>query len=680
MGFRPSGPAAPLAALLLVAGLSVLPASALGSGATPPGSAPVPHAALAAMHHSTGVLAPRPQAVGTLSIPGLSPAAAHLNWSGGGLGFTSYTVEFSSNGSAGPWSTASVITTQSTTSFGATGLTPGATYWWRVFENDGFFGTSYSNVVNATQPALANLTYSYLTSTDVQFNWTNSATYAGGLGFVSYQLYEVVGGAAPSLAATVTSEATKTATVTGLASGTGYLFFLNTTDCVAACGTGTPVESVTTSPPVTLGTPLPLSASVTPSRSVVDAGQLDQFTCTPSGGTSPFAFVWDLGNGTFVSAPPTVSASFSVPGPVTVTCRVDDATRTTATSAVTVTVAPRPTVNVSVSPAAVDLGQSPTFVCSPSAGVPPFTVVWSFGDGQSSSLPTTSHGYPLNGSFLATCVATDSVGTSASASVTVNVSRALAVRVGVSASPVAPTTTVTFTAIPANGSGSYLTFNWSFGDASYANLSSASITHAFTAAGNFSVLLLVSDSHGASKSASVTVQVIALSAALITPLAAATAGSPVHLEVGPSGGAGGPYNVTWFFGDGTSAYGAAVNHTFHASGTFAVSVRVMDRLGAARTVALGSIALSAAPAPPPPVSALELLVLGIGAGLIAAVTAFVVRRRAADRAYPALAGRVPTASPARLVGRGRRCRVCGHANTGIRESCEACGSPLRGRT
>ncbi len=618
-----------------------------------------------------------PLAAMTLSVLGTSPTALDLNWTPtASLTFSSYTVFYSTAGATGPWQSAAILTSQSTTTFSLDGLAPGAAYWWQVAENDALLGTQYSNVVAETQPALAALTAWLYTSSDVQLNWTNNASYGGAIGFVSYGLFEVAGTAPPSAVATLSTVGTRTATVTGLTPGGSYRFYLNTTDCFRACGTAGAVTTGSESNAVTLGTPLALSATVGGTRVLVDVGQLDLFVCTPSGGQSPYAFAWDLGNGTFVPGPSTVSATFASAGTATVTCRVTDALASQATSAFTVTVAPDPEVGVVVAPTAVDAGQLVHFDCTPALGAPPYLLTWTFGDGQSAGINVTTHTYTIAGTFVATCLVTDATGTSASALATVEVSPPLVVRVGANSSAAAPGTTLTFAALAANGSGVYVAFNWSFGDGAFANLSTGTTSHAFAAPGNFTVAVEVTDTHAASAVATTVVHVSDLNVT-VGPLAASVvAGGAVGFSAAAQGGAGGPYLFTWQFGDGDGLVGASVEHAYRSAGTYHPTLTVSDRLGASRTIALPAISVSG-PASTPLVSADLLLLFGVVAGVGAAGIAEGLRRRESDRAYALVAGRVPSAGPSRLVGGRKVCRSCGHTNLALRETCEACGASLR---
>ncbi|HZY91185.1 MAG TPA: PKD domain-containing protein [Thermoplasmata archaeon] len=669
-----------LIVLVLLGGVGLAGSAFPASDAARHGVAP-PSRAAAAPGVVPASIAPRPShplAAISLSAPGVDPTGISLSWTpSGSFTFSSYTVQYSTAGSTGPWQSAGVIINAGTTTFGVKGLTPGGEYWWRILENDGILGNQYSNVIAVNQSTLAYLSATVLTATNVQLNWTNNASYGGSLGFESYQVYESVGGSAPGVAATITSELTLSTTITGLSSGASYQFFLNTTDCLSGCGTGGPNLTGSESNSVTTGTPLPLSATVSATRSAVDVGQLDLFTCTPSGGQSPYKITWDFGNGTFVSGPGAVAQSFVTPGPITVTCKVTDALASQSTSATTVTVLVDPQVSVNASRTQAEPGQSITFNCTPSLGLSPYSVDWTFGDGGSAATGLTVHSYVAMGNFTATCAATDSTGTSVSDHLTLTVYPTLTATLQPNASAAAPSSNLTFAALPSKGSGVYVAYNWSFADGSSTNGSAPSVSHAFGAAGNYSVSVLVTDTLGGSVSATTLVHISVLTVTLGSVPTQAWVGNRVDFSASASGGAGAPYTFTWHFGDAAGQTGATVNHSYAKTGSFTPSVTVTDRLGASRTVTLAVLSISTPPSPAPFFSAWLLLLLAILVAVGVAVALELRHRRQADRQYSAVAGRVPAADPSRLV-RGRRvCRMCGHPNLAIRETCEACGASLR---
>src|SRR5207249_49651 len=116
--------------------------------------------------------------------------------------------------------------------------------------------------------------------------------------------------------------------------------------------------------------PLPLTASITVSSSPSagpSVGQLASFTVSVSGGTSPYLFTWDFGDGATASGNP-VNHSFNMPGIFSVTVRVTDSNANTIVASQNVTVVPLPiTANFTVSPEP-SVGVQVTLVASASGG------------------------------------------------------------------------------------------------------------------------------------------------------------------------------------------------------------------------------------------------------------------------------------------------------------------------
>jgi PKD domain len=678
--------------LLTACALAALTVVLLGSSAGGLSAGPSPSGAGAEGGHlpagaapvRTSPEAPTPAASLTLSAPGTSPAAVSLSWTPAsvtGLNtFVNYTVAVSAFGAGGPFRTLAVITSATTTEYAAGSLAPGGTYWWQVTGYVSVFlgGTQSqpSNVLEVVQPTIAYLTTPTVTSTSVTFDWTNNATYGGLLSFRSYAIYLRSNGGTPTLAATVSSEATLTDTVTGLSSGTSYSFFLNTTDCLG-CATGTPTNSSTTSNTVTTGTVLTLSASVAASRSTVDANESDLFACTPAGGESPFSFAWSIAGGGFSGGNSSFATGFSTLGSVSVTCRVTDHLATQAEGGTSVLVNPDPKVSVRLNRTAADVGEPIAFNCSQSGGTPAIALAWTFGDGAGQTGALASHAYATARSFVPTCTATDGAGVSASASQQVLVSSPLSVTVQASRSAAAPGTPVHFTAVPANGSGGYSAYTWTFGDQSTGT--GVTVQHAYSAAGNFTVSVRVTDSNGITASGAAQETITPVVAHVVS---APTSGAPesnLTFSATASGGAGGPYNFTWNFGDGSVGYGASVLHAFASSGTFSPTLKVTDGAGESNTTAWPSVTVAPPAAPGPALGWLPIFLLaliGAAAGAVLAVVVFARRRATEGTDTEALSRWVPPVGPKGAVSGSKLCPKCGASNAPMRRSCQVCGASL----
>lgn len=620
--------------------------------------------------------APTPSATIALGHEGATPSAVELNWTAtNDITFSHYSVLESPNGTAGSYSSVATVTSQATTTYAVSGLTPGATYWWQVTES-GVFGGSSSNALAVTQPTGSFLNDTLPSGTSVWLNWTNNASYGGAFAFASYAVFEQVGNATPTAVATLTTESVATYTITGLSPGGSYLFVVATTDCLASCASATPTLVTTDSNVVTIGTPLPLVASLTSARSVVDAGESDFFTCTPSGGSAPFDFAWDFGNGSFVSAPRSASASFAAPGNVTVSCRVTDATRSQVTVAVGVLVDPAPVLEASANRTAADVGQIISFSCTSSGGTAPFQLLWAYGDGVESSGGFTAHAYTTAGSYAATCSATDGAGASLAVLAEIVVSPSLDLAASVNSVDAAPGTPLQFDATASNGSGSYGAPAWNFADG-LSGANGSAVTHAFGAKGNYTVTVGVSDSNGGTASRSLSVHIQPLVVAISVNQTRASEGALVGYTAVVSGGSGSGYNLTWHLPDGSLAYGPSATERYASAGSFAPTLTATDGLGAKANTTAPEVTITA---PPPPAPSYTLDYLAIAAVAIAAIlgAALYLRRRAQLEAE--LQGqihRIPPTDPHEVTKGAKICRNCGASNLPMRETCASCGRPLR---
>ncbi len=412
-------------------------------------SAPLLAATLVAVAVLTGAIAPStspsvraaadpdaaPSASGfSLTDDGISPAAISLTWAASTeTYFTNYTILYSTVGASGPWSLGGVEGSASTTTAVVSSLEPSTPYWWQVtaYYKTGLLGlggtsSDASTVLAAAQPPVATLTSPANTSTSVQLNWTNAATYGGGITFHAYAVEEDDDGTTSTFA-TLTAADDNSTTVTGLVPGHSYSFYVETEDACAGCVPDG--DSITESNVLVAGTATSLSAVLTSTRSVVDVGLPDGFACTPAGGTPPYTFHWNYTNGstTFSSGAGTTSHAFlgaSAKG-YTVTCEVVDHASDRAESAVSVVVNPDPRVSVTVAPQNVTEGSAVRFACRGSPGTAPLHVNWTLGNGNrivgTGAFANGTASYASSGTYVAECVVTDALGLRAVASVAVNV-------------------------------------------------------------------------------------------------------------------------------------------------------------------------------------------------------------------------------------------------------------------
>jgi PKD repeat protein len=319
---------------------------------------------------------PRPSATSvTISEVGAGPTTVSLAWTeSGDVLFVSYTLQYSTAGSNGPWTSFPAIDSIGATSEYIYGQTPGATYWWQIIDTDDF-GSATSNTLQFTQPNVAHLSYTLPTATSAQLSWTNDATYAGYVAFGSYSVLESVNGGSAASVSTISSVSTMSYTINGLSPSTSYSFYVTTTDECTGCSGGS-YTSPSQSNAVSFNTPSPVSASASATPSSVDVGQTVSFSCTAGGGVAPYTYSWVFGDGT-TGTGQSATHSYTTAGSMTAVCTVRDSDSTTATGAASVAVVALPSVTTpSASPNGPLEGSSVTITVSASGGSGGLTYTW----------------------------------------------------------------------------------------------------------------------------------------------------------------------------------------------------------------------------------------------------------------------------------------------------------------
>jgi len=371
-------------------------------------------------------------------------------------------------------------------------------------------------------------------------------------------------------------------TVTHTYSSSGsYTVVLTTKDSSAPQQTATSQQTITVNPP----SPPPLTSSFSYSPSSPQTGQQVSFTGSASGGTAPYTFSWNFGDGSTGTGSSTTHV-YSTVGTFTVVLTLKDSgsPQQTGASQQAVTIAnPPPSLmaSFSYSPSSPTAAQQITFTASASGGTSPYSFSWSFGDSSTGTGSLVLHMYQAAGSYIVGLTITDANGQTASATQTITVA---------SPPPPPPLTTsftfspstpdagqsVSFTGSASGGTQPYK-YSWDFGDSGSG--SGTSVTHAFQTGGSYTVTLTVTDVGGLVAKASQTITVNA-------PLSARFTYSPsnplpllaVTFTASASGGSS-PYSHSWDFGDGTTATGASVSHSYLLPGTYSVTLIVTDSNG-----------------------------------------------------------------------------------------------------
>lgn len=140
--------------------------------------------------------------------------------------------------------------------------------------------------------------------------------------------------------------------------------------------------------------------------------------------------------------------------------------------------------------------------------------------------------------------------------------------------------------------GTIVNYEWAFGDGTAA--SGVAMQHTYSQPGTYTVTLTVTDDDGGWHRDSKTIAIESPNLAPTSAFTFSCSGLRCTLDGGGStDGDGTIIAYTWLFGDGTTANGAAVPHTYAQAGTYTVKLTVVDDDGATtsswKTVGLVSL-------------------------------------------------------------------------------------------
>ena len=203
------------------------------------------------------------------------------------------------------------------------------------------------------------------------------------------------------------------------------------------------------------------------------------------------------------------------------------------------------------------------------------SVAWDFGDGGSATSTTASYTYAMAGSFTITLTVTDDDGATATSTEAVT---AVAPNLPPTAAFTATCTDLTCTfdaSASADSDGTVASYAWDFGDGAMAT--GAMVTHAYGAAGDFSVVLTVTDDDGATASET---QTVTATLPNVPPVAAFTftcSGLTCDFDGSSSQDTDGTIaTYAWDFGDTNTSTGVTAQHTYAAAGDYTVALTVTD--------------------------------------------------------------------------------------------------------
>lgn len=327
-------------------------------------------------------------------------------------------------------------------------------------------------------------------------------------------------------------------------------------------------------------------------------GQTVDLHVNTTGGVSPYSYTWSgLPSGcssadtSAISCTPTSVGSFSV----TVVVSDSSGNSATATASIRVLSPGSFVVTLAASPSSGAAPLTTVIAATVSGGTAPYNCTWNLGNGETGwGCFTATVTYVSSGSYVATVLVTDAANQSVIASVVINVgaSTFAVVATATPSTGIAPLT-VNLTAVASGGTAPY-TYSWQcFTGAGNITGSGPSWTPTFASAGTYYAFVTAQDAIGQQAQASVMIVVASPGTTLqVTVSANPSSGyAPLAttLTAYASGGSA-PYVYAWNLGDGSSATGASVSHTYQNAGTYNATVQVTDAAG---QVVVGSVWISA---------------------------------------------------------------------------------------
>ena len=307
-----------------------------------------------------------------------------------------------------------------------------------------------------------------------------------------------------------------------------------------------------------------------------DTGLQVSITCSVSGGTAPFSFDWDLGDGGG-STQQNPKHAYAAPGDYQVSVTVtDQAGQHASWTSQSIHVNPWPWLICDQTTKDINIYQEVTFSAQAGNGTAPYSFLWQFGDGETSQLQNVSHIFSKVGLFLPKCTLTDGAGyvlVRELDRIMVHESATLTV-LGTPTQGIAPLS-VNYACYPEGGIPPY-TFEWYFGDGNFSDQQNPE--HTYVEPGEYRAIMVLMDSTQATTTTVEGPPILVLAELMAQGNASKVlvdTGQDITFNCGVSGGLA-PYSIEWSFGDGETANGATVVHGYSNNGTYQVMATVND--------------------------------------------------------------------------------------------------------
>ena len=203
---------------------------------------------------------------------------------------------------------------------------------------------------------------------------------------------------------------------------------------------------------------------------------------------------------------------------------------------------------------------------------------WNFGDGSNSTVQNPVHTYSAAGNYTVSLTVSNAGGSNTTTKtdyITVTTWRPPVAAFSASPTSGAAPLTVAFTDA---STGSPTSGSWNFGDGSNSTVQNP--VHTYSAAGNYTVSLTVSNAGGTNTTTKTDYIVVTTSAPPVAAFSASPTSGAAPLTVAfTDASTGSPTSGSWNFGDGSNSTVQNPVHTYSAAGNYTVSLTVSNAGG-----------------------------------------------------------------------------------------------------
>lgn len=338
-----------------------------------------------------------------------------------------------------------------------------------------------------------------------------------------------------------------------------------------------------------------LSVNATADTTLVEKNTAVSFTGSATGGSTPYSWNWDFGDGDS-STQQNPSHSYSSTGDFSVILTVTDDYGSTANDTIDITVYNEFIIEIN-GPYEATILENISFNATVSGGTSPYSYEWDFGNGEIRNEKDISYNYSNPGIYTVIFTVEDNEGITESVETNATIYTDyinITLDIPDNATETEP---VQFSATASNGVEPY-NWSWDFGDENTSTEQNP--THTFATYDNYTITVNVTDALGISNEVSTTIEILKKATLDID------AGGPyegaIDYPVSFSGSVEDgtpPYSWYWKFGDGATSTDQYPVHTYSNPGQYTVSLTVTDnedRLGKVNTTV--TISQNYAPAKP----------------------------------------------------------------------------------